>query len=162
MLEFEGDKPSKEREQSAGDENEVEPAVIEAKVNVAQQFRDDGAVLQGQRHAHQEHGGHKVHALHVTHHQCDPNRTVVRRVLVKDLHQLLQEAAYRGGDHDADHAERDRLRPELHVNVHVEQAECDAQSERDWIVLDDAIEHDVDRCLILVSTGPKVVVAHLP
>lgn len=152
MLEFERDKPGKEGEQSTGNEYEVKPAVIKVEVYVAQQLCDDGAVLQGQRHAHQEHGGDKVHALHVTHHQCDPHRAVLRGVLVEDLHELLQEASDRGGDHDADHAERDALRPELHVNVHVEQTECDAQSQRDGVVLDDAIEHDVDRSLIWVST----------
>lgn len=42
--------------QGADQEDDVEPAVVEVKLQLSQNLRDDGAVLQRHAHAHQQHG----------------------------------------------------------------------------------------------------------
>lgn len=49
--------------QSADQENDVKPAVVEIELQLPQDFGDDAAVLQRHAHAHEQHRRHKVHAL---------------------------------------------------------------------------------------------------
>ena len=46
-----------------GDQKDyVEPAVVEFKLQVAEHFGDNGTILLGHVHTHQENGGDKVHS----------------------------------------------------------------------------------------------------
>ena len=49
--------------ESADQEDDVEPAVVEIKLQLPQDLGDDGAILQRHTHAHEQHRRHKVHAL---------------------------------------------------------------------------------------------------
>lgn len=49
--------------QSADQKNDVEPAMIEAELEIAENLRYDHSVLSRHVHSHQQHRGNKVHSL---------------------------------------------------------------------------------------------------
>ena len=49
--------------ESADQEDDVAPAVVEAELEVPPDVRYDTPVVERHVHAHQHHGGHEVHAL---------------------------------------------------------------------------------------------------
>lgn len=49
--------------ESTDQEDHVEPAVVEIKLQLAQHLRHDTAVLQRHAHPHQQNRRHKIHAL---------------------------------------------------------------------------------------------------
>lgn len=51
------------RRQCAQQEDDVEPAVVEGELQVAQHLADDLPVLERHVHAHQQHARNKVHSL---------------------------------------------------------------------------------------------------
>lgn len=49
--------------EGADEEDDVEPAVVEVELQLPQDVRHDGAILQWHAHPHQQHARHKVHPL---------------------------------------------------------------------------------------------------
>lgn len=49
--------------ESADQEDDVEPAVVEVELQLSQHVGHDGAILQRHAHTHQQHARHKVHPL---------------------------------------------------------------------------------------------------
>lgn len=52
--------------EGADQEDDVEPAVVEVELQLPEDLRDDGAVLQRHAHADQQHGRDEIHALEAT------------------------------------------------------------------------------------------------
>lgn len=49
--------------QSTNKEDYIKPAMVEVELQLSQDLSDDGTVLQGHAHSHEQHRGHKIHPL---------------------------------------------------------------------------------------------------
>jgi len=57
--------------QSTDQEYDVEPTMVEVKVQISQNFRDDHPILGRHVHAHQQHRGTEVHAHNLAQNKDD-------------------------------------------------------------------------------------------
>lgn len=71
--------------QGADQEYDIEPTVIEIKVQIAQHLCDDHPVLGWHIHAHQQHRGTEVHAHDLAQNQHDYVARLARRNAVEEL-----------------------------------------------------------------------------
>jgi len=136
----------KKHGKSGSDEkHEVEPSVVEVKLEISQHRGDDSPVLGGHVHSHQDHHGREVHAHDLREEKHDYIRALRGGDPNEELGHGEEEPPCGAENKNSNHYKRNVLRPKLHVHINPEPVDGDVESFCDRIDLAHPVEHDIYR-----------------
>lgn len=130
--------------QGADQEDDVEPAVVEVELQLSEDLRDDGAVLQWHAHSDQQHGRDEVHA----HYLCQQQDNDIGRLTARDGVEELGKSDQQSSDRcDNDYSNQDEgnmLGPELHVKLDPQIVHGDLNASGDRVGFPNSVKNDVN------------------
>lgn len=73
--------------QGADQEDDVKPTVVEVELQLPQNLRHDGAILQRHAHTHQQHGWHEIHPHDLSEDEHDDVRGLAAWYRIEELRE---------------------------------------------------------------------------